>query len=93
MQFFRRIYFRIKSALTPIFLRWAALFGFIVGVYTCPCCGQPACPNVVLGTGLVAGIVAFVRRHILKRRKNIKSKHAQFSHEMHAYEIKDNEQI
>ena len=37
---------------------WAALFG-LVGTGTCPCCGQPGCPNGAAGAGLCAVLAAW----------------------------------
>jgi hypothetical protein len=37
---------------------WGGLFSLIVGTTNCPCCGQPGCPNGLLGAGIFATLFA-----------------------------------
>jgi hypothetical protein len=54
-------------------LWWAGLFGWI-GMGNCPCCGQPACPHSLAGSGLMAAMAAGVMFLFSgKRRKARKS--------------------
>ncbi len=40
-------------------LWWLGLFGWI-GLGPCPCCGQPACPHGLAGSGLLAALATLV---------------------------------
>lgn len=50
-------------------LHWAGVFGLLVGLGTCPHCGNPACGVGAAGAGVLAGLTAAVTSLAGRRRR------------------------